>query len=120
MANQEEIYQELVKLSIAYPAAKRGADEIQILQEMWIEDLEDVSDQEFKEAIKIIRKQNEFFPTSAQVRKIVFDQRQQSSLYSNDQELPQRPSFISEEERQKNLENAKKLKEQLAKNMRLQ
>lgn len=112
--------QELTKLSIAYPAAKRGADEVDVLVDVWADDLEDLGDDEFKEAIKQARKHSTFFPTSADVLRHADDLRSKPRQHSGAQELPQTPSNISEEERERNKQKAREIREKVAASTKIQ
>ena len=60
--------QELKKLAIYYQQAKRSPEEIMTLASMWYEDMSDIPDQDFITAIKLYRRNNDFFPTSNQIR----------------------------------------------------
>ena len=64
------IKKELAKLSLCYPMAKRTADEIELLTDIWFEDLENISVNVFLEAVKLHRQRSEYFPTQAEILKI--------------------------------------------------
>lgn len=60
------IAQELLKLSANYPNPKTN-DELQILSEMWLEDLSHISKEIFLKATQAHRRQSRFFPTVADI-----------------------------------------------------
>ena len=120
MPSKKILKQELTKLSINYPAAKRGADEVDVLVDVWADDLEDLGDAEFKDAVKQARKHSTFFPTSADVLKHAEEMRSKPQQHSGATELPQTPSRISEEERERNKQRAREIREKVAASSRLQ
>lgn len=81
--------------------------EIDVLAGMWLEDLEDLTDQEVRQAVRMHRKQSTYFPTSAEIRNLCEQSRGMHSHGRN--ELPERPSQISEAERLRNKERAGKI-----------
>ena len=62
------LIKELTKLLVYYPQHKRSVDEISILSEMWLEDLSDISDDDFHQAIIKYRITHEFFPVPKDIR----------------------------------------------------
>ena len=112
--------QELTKLSIAYPAAKRGADEVDVLVDVWGEDLEGLADDEFKEAVKEARRHSTFFPTSADILRHADDLRSKPREHSGATELPQTPSRLTKEERERNKQRAREIREKVAATKRIQ
>ena len=112
--------QELTKLSIAYPAAKRGADEVDVLVDVWAEDMESLGDEEFREAVKQARKCSTFFPTSADILKHAEEMRSKWQKHSGATELPETPSRISEEERKRGQQRAREIREMVASTTRMQ
>ena len=120
MPSKKILKQELTKLSIAYPAAKRGADEVDVLVDVWGEDLEGLADDEFKEAVKEARRHSTFFPTSADVLRHADTLRSKPQQHSGATELPQTPSKITEEEREQNKRRAREIREMVASTSRVQ
>ncbi len=59
--------EELLKLNIYYPAAKRSLEEIEILAEMWLEDFRGISADVFIEACSLHRKASQYMPTGKEV-----------------------------------------------------
>ena len=107
MSKREQIQEELTKLAIAYPAAKRSMAEVEILADMWAEDLDDFSDREICRAVREHRKHSAYFPTSAEIR-IQCEQIRRTRLPQQSQ-LPVRPTQLSEAERARNKERAGKI-----------
>ena len=120
MPSKELLLRELTKLSIAYPAAKRGSDEVEVLADMWVEDLEGVSDEELRTAIKQVRQNSAYFPTSAQVLRHVEKARRQPVKHSGALELTQRPRRLSDEERERGKRKVQEIRQKVAANSRLQ
>jgi hypothetical protein len=104
MSKRETILEELTKLAIAYPAAKRSMAEIEILADMWGEDLEDFSEREICQAVREHRKHSAFFPTSAEIRGHC-EQIIRMRLPEQSQ-LPEQPTQLSEAERARYKEQA--------------
>ena len=69
MLNPETIRKELAKLSLNYPFFNKSPKELFLLAEIWREDLEEMGDQKFVEAVKYWRKHNNKPPTSADILK---------------------------------------------------
>lgn len=65
MPSKETIRLELDKLTIAYPYPERGDAELDVLAQMWSEDLGGMPDHEFRERIREHRRSSKWFPTSA-------------------------------------------------------
>lgn len=63
--NKEIIKKELARLAVYYPQAKRSPDEIEILTDMWEEDIGHLAPDRFRECINIHRKRSSFFPVCA-------------------------------------------------------
>jgi hypothetical protein len=59
----------MVRLSLCYPQAKRTPEELEVLCDIWFEDLCRLSNAEFLGAVKDHRTQSEFFPTIAEINK---------------------------------------------------
>lgn len=81
--------------------------EIEILADMWCEDLEEFSEREICQAVREHRKQSAFFPTSAEIRGQCEQIRR--ILLPEHIQLPERPSQLSEDERARNKEQAGKI-----------
>jgi hypothetical protein len=104
MSKRETILEELTKLAIAYPAAKRSMAEIEILADMWGEDLDDFSEREICQAVREHRKHSAFFPTSAEIRGHC--EQIMRMRVPEQAQLPEQPSQLSEAERARNKERA--------------
>lgn len=65
---KKTLLKELTKLLVYYPQHKRSVDEISVLAEMWFEDLYDISDDDFHQAIIKYRIENEYFPIPKDIR----------------------------------------------------
>jgi len=94
------IYTKLNELSIHF-LIRLSIDELEVLVKTWHEDLGDLNDQEFDEAVNAVRSQNEFFPKTVQIRKKVDELRQQPR-HSGHAELPTRPCKKNDEQIEKN------------------
>lgn len=67
MTNRKLIVKELMKLHVYYHMTKRSIDEINMLAEMWSEDLEHISADVFVDACKLHRKGSQFMPTGRDI-----------------------------------------------------
>ncbi len=65
---KKKLLKELTKLLVYYPQHKRSIDEVSILSEMWFEDLKDIPDDDFHQAIIKYRIENEYFPIAKDIR----------------------------------------------------
>lgn len=57
----------MLKLHVYYHMIKRSIEEVEILAEMWLEDLENISADVFKDACKLHRKASQFMPTGKDI-----------------------------------------------------
>lgn len=96
------------RLAICFPYPERGEDELLELTEIWYEDLEDISDDVFKRAIKQVRRGSRFFPTVADIRSAAMDVMSQPQPTTQDQ-LPGRPTHLSDAEVERNKKEAGKI-----------
>jgi hypothetical protein len=112
MAHKKTIRLELDRLAICFPYPERGEDEILELTEIWAEDLEDISDDVLKQAIKQVRRGSRFFPTVADVRSAAADVMSQVQPTQQTQ-LPEKPKQLSREEVERNKREAGKILEML-------
>ena len=86
--------------------------EIEVLADMWLEDLDDFSLGEISQAVRKHRKLSSFFPTSAEIRELCeYIRRESVPTFSN---LPQQPKQISEAERRRNKEQVGKILQMLS------
>ncbi|MFW5916675.1 MAG: hypothetical protein ACOCTM_04295 [Bacteroidota bacterium] len=111
MNREQMIRCEIAKLVIAYPSAKRTMEEVDILVDMWKGDLEDLNENEIKEAIVEHRKKSVYFPTSADIRNQCDVLRR--AFTPKQKTLPQKPTRLTEEERRKNKEHVRNLMKKL-------
>lgn len=56
---------ELLQLRVNYPHPARSVDELKILTKIWLEDFENVADDQLQSAIRQHRRHSPFFPTVA-------------------------------------------------------
>ena len=111
LGQRSVIEKELTKLSIHYRAAKVSEEEIEtVLAKTWAEDLEDLTDTEFLEALREVRRSSHYFPTSAEIREKADERRARAGREASSQEaLPQTPTQISEVERKRNQRRAQEI-----------
>ena len=100
MNKREKIREELIKLSIAYPAARYSTAEIEVLTDMWSEDMEDMDMDEIRASIRRHRQTSIYFPTSAEIRNICAELRRNHARTR--EALPGRPKQMSESDRIRN------------------
>lgn len=67
MLTKKIVIQELEKLTIYYHQTKRSKAEIEILAEMWVEDMANLTDERFLNAVKAHRQSSEYFPTGKNI-----------------------------------------------------
>jgi len=59
--------EELFKLHIYYHMSKRSIEEVEVLAEMWVDDLGSVSTDVFIDACKLHRKTSQYMPTGKDI-----------------------------------------------------
>lgn len=88
----------MAKLVIAFPQAGYNDIELDVLADMWAEDLEDMSDQEFLARVKEYRKSSRWFPTSSELLAINLAE----AHPPEHKELPEKPQNFTDEDIEKN------------------
>lgn len=58
---------ELVKMSLAYPMNKQTVEELEIIAEIWMESLVNISADVFKDATRLHREASNFYPTVKEI-----------------------------------------------------
>ena len=86
--------------------------EIEVLTDMWAEELEDMTVKEICLAISRHRRSSVYFPTIAEIRELCIEARQE--LGRSQKGLPFLRRTISETERQKNMEYVGKILKMLS------
>lgn len=74
MPSLQAIQTALAMLVVHY-GANKDQDEMEVLKATWSDDLQDISDAEFVQAVREMRKRSRFFFTSADVLSVVYEQR---------------------------------------------
>ena len=98
-------------MSLCYPTTKHSADEIEVIAEMWVESLVDISPDVFVDACRLHREQSYWFPTLVEVLdrcKDVWAQRERETKKRPGPEIDITPEQAAE--------NARKIKKMLEKN----
>ncbi len=105
MASRKTIVQEIYKLSIFYPYPERGDVELDVLADMWVEDLKEISDRLLIEKISEHRKSSRFFPTTSDIlsAQVVVP------IHSGQVELPQHPSNLTDADLERNKKNVDRI-----------
>ena len=67
MATKKAIQQEIIRLRAAYPTPARSVEELKVLAELWMEDLEFMSDETVRGAIRDQRRKSQYWPTVAEI-----------------------------------------------------
>ena len=67
MATYETIEAEIKVLYLLRPHLKTNTDQVKTMALLWLEDLVEVPDDVFIEAVKVVRKRTKFFPTTCEV-----------------------------------------------------
>ena len=108
MASKEVIQEELDKLRIAYPQQKMGEDQAEALVLLWAEeDFRDMPDPEFIESCRVVRRRCKWFPTAADIYQAREETARNSHLQPPAHEqLPERPSRLSDQEVARNKKEA--------------
>jgi hypothetical protein len=57
------VTKELIKMSLSYPMNKQTIEEFEILAEIWLESLVNISSNVFIDAMRLHREASNFFPT---------------------------------------------------------
>jgi hypothetical protein len=109
MPSKLRIRAELDKLSIAYPYPERADAELDALAEMWAEDLDGMTDQELMARIRQHRKTSRWFPTVADIMSVEIEGHEPAAH----RQLPERPSQMSDSERQKGQQEVRKILDRL-------
>ena len=107
MADYKCITSEVAKLSIFYPYPQRGAEELEVLSTMWMKDLAELSNEEFCAAVAHWRRSERYWPTSADLLELVASG--WCRKVARQAELPEKSGVKSDEERQRDLEQARKI-----------
>ena len=110
---KKTILRELTKLDLAYGSRKTG-DELGLLAGIWWEDCRHMGEKYFLESVKRVRRQSQFFPTTAEVlaeyRVIVAELPNQDS-----QNLLAMPLEMSDDQIEINRKGIEMLRKRLAK-----
>lgn len=107
--NKQIIKKALTRLAVYYPQAKRSPGEIEILTDMWEEDMGNMARDRFKECIRIHRKRSSFFPVCADLLLINNELNNSPKGFIS---LP--PIDLTPEEIESNKEGLRKLKERFS------
>lgn len=67
MATYETIEAEIKALYMLRPHLKINVDQVKTIALLWLEDLEEMPDEVFIEAVKVARRGTKFFPTTCEV-----------------------------------------------------
>lgn len=116
MPDKNLILKELARLNLHYDS-KKGPAELSILSETWSEDLEELSDKDFLEAVKLCRKRHDFFPKSSQVLK-ASRELAENPAPSNAPALPEVPCRLSDEDLARNRSGARRILDMVAERKR--
>lgn len=99
----------MAKLVIAFPQAGYNDIELDVLADMWAEDMEGMSDNEFMARVKEYRKKSRFFPTSNDILSVDLS----TANPSEHKALPKIPKQLSEREVEKNKQEVGKILDML-------